>query len=611
MAIKWVDYSNVTNGSGTYASPYNGTATFPLVDNDEVRVKSVTVDTATEFTFTGKRLFYTNHYRIVEIASTTNLSIGDAIYGEDRMVGRITAVGTDYVDFYSQAGMPFVSVNDNTMTFRKIKDEYVFPTHNGTKYLGDASVRDNITVSDGWTTETSRTTNGTVGTFVTSSSTDTNYDFQIKNMSNSSIDLSNTSVFPSSASTTANANFKCYGLAGSTVDVYSIVAGNTTGLVYLDSASVGVTLNIARQTNYYSVQHSSSTFYAPDCVVNIDKAYYYTAQYMRLEQSDNATINFNGAITAYTIQSSMLFYPANVFSHNDITKRVSTVNLNCPITFRNSVTVYAVTDALVTHFKVNLGSNFSMIESSSLTPITEFEATTYSNAEARGGIYKNTLQVNNASAVTVPSDKYRIKLGYSSTNACVPVNKGTLELNNYCNFELNLDAITNKSLLTYPTPATTSVFTDPNTSKTWEAVTSRGTSNSIGNLAYSTIFAEDTTEFNLGEASIKGYLQSFSASYCGEYYKTVQVPLRKDLTYTITGSVKSEVGFLDSVSAVIAYDGYENYDEYVLDVGSTESGWTDFSLTFTSQRSQMGLFKLAFKPKTGGKSLWLADLKIV
>ena len=81
MAIYYYDFSASSDGSGTWASPFNGLSEISGApqDGDEIRVKSHLIADMTDFTFTGSFTINASNFSTpyLEVSDASLFTVGD------------------------------------------------------------------------------------------------------------------------------------------------------------------------------------------------------------------------------------------------------------------------------------------------------------------------------------------------------------------------------------------------------------------------------------------------------------------------------------------------------------------------------------------------------
>jgi hypothetical protein len=274
MAIKWIDFMQNTEGDGTYTSPYSGQNRLSLTDGDEIRVKSVSKDSIFEADWEYS-IYYSNEKASSYLLSDSNISFSNQyvyyIVELDYYFMMSDTSSSNYSDsnvgktlyhWTMQHMIPFPTDVLTTLDFKEYTIKKVSSTYNrkskNSQYLRISadSLTNNITVTDGWTNETTRVTDGSVITVGQASYSSDGY-FEIYNFENSTVDLKQFLMMPYYSSrrmTWIINNFN-----NNTLDLKNIYTAQSYTVLTIHETNFS-TINI--ETATIGIQTSDSSSYA-------------------------------------------------------------------------------------------------------------------------------------------------------------------------------------------------------------------------------------------------------------------------------------------------------------------------------------------------------------
>lgn len=318
MAVHWFDPTQDTNGTGTYASPYNASDTngITAVSGDEYRIKSVPVMdlVGTEkyycrnYSNNYTMSFVTGHSDGTGLPAPGSIVKGDIImHMATRTCSRVNVIvesGSGISRWATSQIHGFAwdwkATTDVFNEFRVVKREYTRNHSNKYefcitgKYLGNTS--GTLTVSDGWYSETSK-----------ASATDLNYITlmavdQISGMNNNALlqiggvydgttyDLQHT-IISAYSSGFAALNFKNGTYAQNyTVNLHQITSAYYYPVIYSTPSygGTGNTFNLKYWTGYYGPLGSNSPPYGMhDNLINVENT---CMQYPYMRANSNDTV---------------------------------------------------------------------------------------------------------------------------------------------------------------------------------------------------------------------------------------------------------------------------------------------------------------------------------
>ena len=204
MTIHWIDYSALSNGSGTYTSPYNGSTQISgsTTTGDEIRIKSHSLANLTDFTFTATFTTTSSNYSIpyLEVSDASLFTVGDiCMYDTHKTCFRVKSLDTSSSPnrIYTGADFSYRPVhawNVSGGTFRRIDPQYYPNDHHFYLKFASYTNSNSCEVSDGWYSETARVTDKSYMTIIAphQTSTSNRYLYVLYLGHNSTINLTNT-----------------------------------------------------------------------------------------------------------------------------------------------------------------------------------------------------------------------------------------------------------------------------------------------------------------------------------------------------------------------------------------------------------------------------------
>lgn len=338
MAVYYIDpHLSTTGGSGTWASPWTfqdfANSSFSNTNNvigngDEIRIKGVALTSLlTATTYTGT-IQSNQQYRLY-VSNASDFSQWDIVYFPDTGVfSKVYSVNTssNYIDCYSNAAFPHTKpfTNGGTVSFRKV-DTTTYPNSGNWSYVyfwhsNQTLAGDSITISDCWTADGTRVTDGTVKTLVNNVYTSNQYHYWFDNnyephvtfdMPNTTFVNGNTSsgdqrwYFRSNNSTINIGFIQNWYQYGSPPNWYG--DNNTYNFKYYYGRFYLYASNSTANIDYYYV---ASTNYGLDSVafsnatLNIDTYFVYNASNSFIELNSNSSNNVNFNVKKIDFRSS-------------------------------------------------------------------------------------------------------------------------------------------------------------------------------------------------------------------------------------------------------------------------------------------------------------------
>lgn len=621
MAIYYINPHTTTNGTGTYASPwsFNSLTRTGLAANDEIRIMGVALTsllTATSYTAT-----VTSQYQL-------NITAGGGL-GADWAVGnigylpaydtffRVYAVATNIISAYTLSSvLPIYDWSATSLTVRRV-DTATYPasTTLGSVYFGSAL--NNITITDCWTSATTRVTDGTVKSLINCGAATANLYLQSVSStltSGWSVDCANTAAVCFNTTTSATVSLQNFASSSTitfgqiygwgSVTTNSIVNGSSTNPV------TNVTVNITHLAGYYPIGNQATN--GTNITLNlthvsygyIDYIVYSTGSPLNYLSGTNNTINIVN-IHAYSIGvSAVLFYTE---SASNLTVAITgTVDVYASVTLASIFAGYMSGSLTVGPSVIYYYNKRASITTTVTNLIGHPTATVFSNTTQ----YLPDITINNGWTTTNKATwTSTYPLPYASQISVVP-SSYTLSI------AKSADILSN----TYPSvvAALNALVTFRNGDAPFEilAITNVGQL-SVGSNTTNPQVTTDAAVYRTTGPSLKSYLGTRSTTYWGNSiqriarsFKTIKVPCVSGTSYTISGYTRTDdAAYVNGDLRVAVY--LNNVEITGQDMTTASyNAWEGFTLTFTAAQTAEYIFAMKMYYETGAKSYWLDDFTI-
>lgn len=635
MAIYYIDPHTTVNGTGTWASPWSlsSSTRTGLATGDEIRIKGVALTsllTATSYTAT-----LTNNYQMTVTAGGglgADFVAGDILYfpAYDTFAKIISSSSNVLALYGTYSCWP---INNSTayggsITVRKVnRTTYPASTASGTYYVAFGAVN-NITISDCWTSETTRVTDGSVKTLFNSSYTlnMTAYiDSYSTGVSNYNVDLSNTCILNSNSTSTASQVVLTSLTSNSTITLKqynSYYISGSTG-INLGGGSTPIYNTTINITHACSTSGLASVIYAKDCTLNFTNTYVYALDIMwsglnAFVGSLNVTYNLN-YIFVVTSQYNINSF---IYATSGTLPAYNTINYNGLIDIlANSTLMYIAYGAIG---RLNIAyhpTNFSLRYNKRAGLQTTITYGYWLNVPISGGQTYFIPQINTPPGWTMSYDYWY------STAALIAA--GTPAKIDRVPFTLNMDGPkvpTSPSNNRYPvgvTMGTNILMTYRDGSDPVEILSIYGNGVS-SNTTYTSfpVVTKDATVYKTSGPSLKSYLNTRTVNYwtsatnSGSVYKTgkstkpIKVPVTSGVAVTITGYIRTnDTSYVNGDCDVSLYFlGTEVATQAM--TTACIGAWEQFSLTFTPTQTGEAYLLWDMYYGNGNTSYWLDDLVI-
>lgn len=614
MAIYYIDPHTTTNGTGTYASPWSlaSTTRTGLASNDEIRIKGVALTsllTATSYTAT-----VTNNYQLTITAggglgadwATGNvgyLPAFDTFFKVHTVTGNIVQVYT------TTSMLPILDWSTTTVTLRRV-DTTTYPAGTTGSYnIGSATAFSGISVSDCWTSATTRVTDGSVKTLFNTSSTTAISCFPAGSTSaiastGWTIDLANTHVVCGAGTSTGYVDFSLGVSTGNTITVNQIFSWGSSGpgITFAGSgtSASGNTINITKFNNYggfgLALNGTNNT-------INVTYLNTYIADIFGSGSSTVNAPNYTFNITNYSFNvvssTAMIAFVNSAKATINVT---GTIDQYGPTSATNIISGYG-------DVTLNIGASVVYYYNKRVASKTSFTASvTYTLSALVGDtFYVPTVNISNGWTVTNVGNVTTWASGQTRTslpqifNHIYPVNNRAVGTPYGIAGGINV-------LVT---------FKDGTAPQEILGVFGNGYYTSTANTNYP-IVTTDATVYRTTGPSLKSNLTtktaavwSGSVNAYSKATKTIKVPCTSGQTYTVSGYVRSDDAAYANGDCRV---GIWFNDAEVTGQNMTTAcinAWEQFTLTFTASQTAEYVFTWSMYYANGAKSYWLDDLTIV
>lgn len=611
MAIYYIDPHTLTNGTGTWASPWSlaSSTRTGLASGDEIRIKGVALTsllTATSYTAT-----VTNNYQLTITAGGglgADWVIGDVGYFPSfDTFFKVYSVSGNVVQVYVATSMlPIKDWSVTSLTLRKV-DTTAYPvsTTNNAYAISSTSALNNITVSDCWTDATTRVTDGTVKTLFNTAFTSNMTLFldranQNGTVSGWTVNLQNTHAMCARASSAGYVDTYVGG-SSSTYNINQIYGwGSSGGGILFALATNNSTVNITTFTSYYGIGTtnftgqnntvnitnliSSSTdvfgssggVNSPNNTVNI------TNYSFNATTSNGLLNNWNGCRTTVNITGTIDQYGPTAAVYVTVGYGDMTLNIGASVVYYYNKRVS--TKSSWTYLSWYSGSN--LVGSKIIFPTI----TCANDWTASIAIYNVTTLLNQTTGGMARSGLPQL------VNIVFPVN--SLGANMPYGYTSNVN-----QLITFEDG------TDPNEIL---GVAGTGYYTSGTNNAYP-IVTTDASVYRTAGPSLKSYLATRTAVNWvapAKATKTIKIPCTSGTSYTVTGYIRTDDTAYTNGDCRVGI--YLNDAEVTGQNMTTacENAWEQFTLTFTATTTGEYVLAWSMYYANGAKSYWLDDLTI-
>lgn len=622
MAVYYVSPYVTTSGTGTsWASPLSvANSTRPtLVAGDQIRVVAQPLTTllvSTVYTAT-----YTD-YRTLTITAGGGLGAdfvaGTVVYlpGVDAFF-RVNFVSANSITVNTTSCLPWynTSSGQTSITVRRVDTAYL-PQTLATQYLWNAGMRADVTVTDGWISDTVRDTSGaSKSIFTTSSSSNATYYIDgtsstIVQRNGLNIDLQN-SQFIGHTSGGINVVLSS---GGATYTINQIFSNTTTVDLTLGTSvdrAFGGSVTIPHYNAYYPFQGvfaNGTTF----TFTNLSMRYGDTIFY---KQTDPVAIN-NCTINIGNVVGGGFGISSNAWQGASLTGQSNTINFNGVIDqFQNSAPIAML--AFYGNNTVTFGASFALYYNRRVTRQTTLQNKFNNN----GTLTLTTTQL--PSALTVPTipDPPGVTFSAGAVNL-TSANQITIG----GNADGQMFKQPNVFRFDCPTMPTTALRPAGYTRMINILVTARDGTAPVEILGiYSGPYQitaaaanfpnveNDTSVFRTASPSLRSTLTTRAVAYWTSYarsYKNIKIPVTQGQTYTVSGYIRTNQAAyaLGDCRMSIVFNNAEVVGQNM--TTACINAWEQFSLNFTASQTGEAVLVWEMYYSAGASSYWLDDLVI-
>jgi len=614
MAIYYINPHTITNGTGTFASPWslNSNVRTGIAAGDEIRILGVPLTsllTATSYTAT-----VTSWYQLTITAGGglgADWANGDIAYIEEYdTFFRVYSVSGNVVQAYNSNSMlPIHDWSATSVTLRRVdKATYPHATNNTSLYIGSNAAIDNVTVSDCWTDATTRVTDGSVKTLVYGllENSLAFYPGPFTVCNNWVVNLHNTAVM--CGRSTTNADITTILFARNTTynigQIYAWGSATTQVLVIGTSTTTNTncTVNI---TNYYrTVGFGTQLFSGQGNTVNITNLLIYACDYL-FGTSGSQIMSENTVNIA-----NIYFYrrASGAFLNMNTGNGGGKFNLNYTNVIDQyetpNVPAYLISGIGGFNFTINEGVTFYYGKRAST--LTSFDR----RIDYRGsGV---TAPYISLPVISIPSswtivDRDDLR-GMAALNS---VNTG----NNLPTLFTFANQNNGERIPYWATANSNLLITFDSGLGPTEMLGIHGISRLVtvtdNNFPQVTI---DATVYRTTGPSLKSYLATRDTAYWINQTvtssKTIKIPCESGTSYTVSGYIQTnQTSYADGDCRVgIYFNDVEVVGQNM--TTACEGAWESFSLTFTATETAEYIFSWKMYYAEGDKSFWLDELTI-
>lgn len=606
MSILWYDFSASSNGSGTYASPYNGASAVSfasLGSGDEVRIKSHSIASLTDFTFTGSYSITssTSFAPYVDVADASLFTVGDIIMVDsDKTCFRIDSLDTSSTpnkikmdtDFHKWPATMVWGVTN--ATFRRIDPAY-YSISKAHCYLGNSNAPSAaITISDGWHSETARVSDQSYITLVADYQAGTaGANFYINSAGDgTTLNLQNTCFIADKG--TASANLYLQNNADNLTTTLHQYWGAKYGGIKLNNTD-GQNLTMNYFSSFYGPA-SSGGIYGNNQTVTINNYRPTQTYYDNRSGGDNITLKIKN-LSAHSLTGSVwdYSYKSGHYVYDGSWKVGS--NNNAPNFFQ-----FGGTADFTSNFSLTT-NNYGGNTPNSITTLPLIIDEQYIN-KTRVERIVSPVTNNSGLTITLPA-KFSPAVQSNKEWADRTGHKANVH-----DFYYVYDSsLVQKGATSVPELAS-SYIRDINVANSEYEVLGSSTITESHGIK----ITKDTSFYKTTSPSLKCNLPTYSSTYSNmEFVKVIDIPVNgnNSTEFTVTGWVKSDSGMFatDKLKARVVYDDKVAVTQNI-NITNAEAGWVQFSLAFTPNDKQIAQFQLRMHPQAGAKSVWLSDVAV-
>jgi len=618
MTAYYVSPYTVTNGTGTWASPYstNSSGRATLVAGDEIRVVSKPILDILDTTVYTATL---TDYRTLTITAGGGLgadfSTSTVCYlPQFDTFFRVTAVVGNAINVGTSSCLPIYNstVNIGVVVQRVLAS--AIPLTSPTQYIWP-SLTSNVTITDGWIADGVQLLDGSAKSLITNPSSSVT--FRVDNTSNTivqrtnvTIDLGQTHVITGIGTT---ANTSTIISSGGANTILGQVATHTSGTPTINigsgssAPSIGGSLRVKHMSGYAPM----AGIYARNMTITLDNTamrygdfFIYTASSTQPLFLVDCTLNLGNLISGGPGSGSGLFY-GNLLASN-------TINITGTLDCYGSISNQFITNILG-DYTLTLGPSVQIFNARRTSSITSFLYRYRAGSENFGGMSIFTVPIINPGSFPI-------------TTADVDFGSGTISTNGLLNSSpLHKQPTLIRIDTPYPVTNISRYPQGAHIARNVVLTTRNGSIDPIEILGidaapYSTTLAAtncpvvrtDATTFRTTGPSLRAELTIRSVANWPSYarsIKTIKIPVTGGLSYTVSGYIRQNMaGYVNGDCRMSLV--FDNADVAFQDMSITSfNSWEPFSLTFTASYTGEAILAWEMYYRQAG-IMWLDDLTI-
>lgn len=618
MAIYYVSPYTTSNGTGTWASPYSTASSTraTLAAGDEIRVVSKLLTdllAATVYTAT-----YTD-FRTLTITAGGGL-VADFVAGtvvylpEYDTFFKVTSVTANAITVGTSSCLPWYNTvaGQTAITVRRVASAQL-PLTLSSNYIWD-TMRADVTITDGWTADGTRVTDGTAKSVITASATsvtvfiDTTGNTAVTR-TGAVIDLEETHCLPGTSTSGSVLVYMSSREATYTLgQIYSNSSGNALQMGSASSVFSGGSVTIKHMCAYNPL----TVLYAFGTTFNFNRVAMRYGDFITYTGSSTSplpmckcTVNFGDLVCGGFGSGGQWFYgnytPPNTFNFNGYFDQ-----------YANS-SASGIAGAFG-DYQLNFGAAFAYYANRRGTTTTSIANKFFASSGQQGSAVLSTPTVATPPGVTI-SLAYTNLAGPASLSALGLADGQLLKQPNLVRFDC---AVPVDNVARYPVGYTRQInllVTARDGSAPFEILGINAAPLTLsGSATGFPIVSSDASTFRTAAPSLRALLTSRNSTYWpsqARAIKNIKIPMVQGQTYTVTGYIRTDqTGYLlgDCRMSIV----FNNSEVVGQDMTtSCVSAWEQFSLNFTA--SQTGEAVLAWEMyfSAGGRSYWLDDLVIL
>ena len=621
MAIYYINPHTTTNGTGTYASPwsFNSATRTGLAAGDEIRIMGVALTsllTATSYTAT-----VTSQYQLTITAGGglgADWAVNDIGYlpAYDTFF-RVYAVSTNVISGYTTTSLlPIYNWSTTSLTVRRV-DIATYPASTTASPAYFGTPVNNLTITDCWTSATTRVTDGTVKSLINYGASSATLNLQTVAttlVSGLSADCPNTAAVAYGVSSTSAGWIYLVNYASSSTITFGQIYGwGSGGLSTLTNGSTtnpvsNTTINITHLAAFYPI--GSNTLNGTNITINITHATYSNIDYL-VSSPGNSTCGINGTNNTINITNIHCFSSGSVTAPLVLDAASNfTYSLTGTVDMYSNLSLTAICAGYMSA-TVTIGPSVIYYYNkrvSTLSTVANLISHNYTPTITNTTAYLPDVTVNNGWTVSNKSVWTVSMIPYASQTATLP-SEFTLSVGKSSDIT---------SGYPYVASGTNTIVMFRNGDAPYEVlgVLNAGASSAL-TASYLPQITTDATVYRTTGPSLKSYLASRQTSLWGNStqriaraFKTIKVPCVSGTSYTISGYTRTDdAAYVNGDLRVAVY--LNNVEITGQDMTTASyNAWESFTLTFTAAQTAEYIFAMKMYYETGAKSYWLDDFTI-